>query len=56
MEERDKNRIRLHTRLLHILRRHCRDEDLGATDHEFVTKVWERYLKERGQPLIDPNE
>jgi hypothetical protein len=44
------------TRLLEILRRHTRPDDIHLSDHEFITRVLERYLHAREQPLIDPNE
>jgi len=43
-------------RLARILRRHTRFGDCKLTDHELVLAVMERYTKDRGVPLIDPNE
>ena len=54
MEKRDG--INQRKRLYKILRRHVREEDADLTDDEQVYAVVNRYRKERGQPLIDPNE
>lgn len=43
-------------RLMGILRRHVRVEDHKLSDDALTRIVFNRYAKERDQPLIDPNE
>jgi hypothetical protein len=46
----------LRTRLNEILRRHVHEDDVGLSDHEFVSEVHLRYQKFREQAIIDPAE
>jgi hypothetical protein len=39
-----------------IMRRHVRADDANLSDDELARTVLNRYLKDRGLPLIDPNE
>lgn len=43
-------------RFFRTMRRHIRAEDARLTDDGFVRAVLNRYLADRGLPLIDPNE
>lgn len=46
----------LQERLVRLLYRHTRDEDMELSDVEFVTALLSRYRQYLDQPLVDPNE
>jgi hypothetical protein len=48
--------VRQRARLLDVLRRHVRVEDIALSDDDFVRTVFKRYAVEREWPLLDPNE
>jgi len=50
------DKLRIRTRLAHLLGWHTQLEDTSLTDDEFVRAVINRYLKHRGLALIDVNE
>lgn len=43
-------------RVLRVLGRHFRIEDMQLSDADFVSKIYERFEKERREPIIDVNE
>lgn len=43
-------------RLLRILGRHARKEDMGLSDREFAERLFGRWRAALAEPLIDPNE
>jgi hypothetical protein len=49
-------KLRAGMRFYEIMRRHLSDDDADKTDDELVRAVFARYEKDRGAPLIDPNE
>jgi len=46
----------LEERVLRILRRHMREDDMALSDVEFVRTVLARFERERAEPIIDVNE
>lgn len=53
MSEREE---RLWERFERVMRRFLREEDDALSDADFINKVFERFQKQRREPIIDVNE